>query len=89
MSYNYLSQSRQSGLWFQANSEVDLMGANSNGVQAGIVGGADIYAQSTQPGAISASLQNPATWSYIWVGIAMLYLVGIYVGAIRIAGRGE
>lgn len=65
------------------------MGANQNGVSAGIVAGADIYSQSSQPSALGASLGNPATWSYIWVGVALMYLVGIYVGAIRIAGRGE
>lgn len=85
MSYNYLGQSRTAGLW--TSGDVDLMGANSNGVSAGIVAGADIYSQSSQPGALSASLGAPATWSYIWVGIALLYLVGIYVGAIRIASR--
>jgi hypothetical protein len=89
VSYNYLAQSRTAGLWFAGNDEVDLMGANQNGVSAGIVAGADIYSQSSQPSAMSASLGNPATWSYIWVGIAVMYLVGIYVGAIRIAGRGE
>jgi hypothetical protein len=89
VSYNYLGQARTSGLWSGASGEVDLMGANQNGVSAGIVAGADIYSQSSQPSGLMASLGTPATWAYIWVGIALLYLVGIYVGAIRIAGRGE
>lgn len=88
MSYNYLGLSQQSGL-YTVTGQVDMMGANQNGVSAGIVAGADIYSQSSQPSAMSASLGNPATWSYIWVGVAFLYLIGIYVGAIRIAGRGE
>lgn len=55
------------------------------GVEAGIVAGADIYSQPSSS-KWGTALGNPGVWSYLWVGIALLYLVGIYVGAIRIQG---
>lgn len=56
-------------------------------IEAGIVAGGQIYSQQPATGKFNASLSTPATWTYIWVGIAVLYLIGIYIGAIRIAGR--
>lgn len=57
------------------------------GIQAGVVAGADLYSQPSQPSGWTANLGSPATWVTIEVGVAVLYLVGIYIGAIRIAGR--
>lgn len=57
-------------------------------VAAGVVGAAELYSQPAADTKWSTSLAQPGTWSYIWVSAAFLYLIGIYVGAIRIAGRG-
>lgn len=82
MGYQTLARNRMPATFY--HSEDDKL----PGVSAGIVAGADLYSQPSQPTKLSASLGNPGTWSYIWVGVALLYLVGIYIGAIRIAGRG-
>lgn len=59
------------------------------GLAAGVVTEAQVNSQPSQPSKLSASLQNPATWSYIWVSLAFLYLIGIYLGMIVIRRRGE
>jgi hypothetical protein len=81
VSYQTLARGRQPATFFPLEDSM-------SGVSAGIVAGADIYSQPAAQSSFSASLTNPGTWSYIWVGAALLYLVGIYIGAIRIAGRG-
>lgn len=59
------------------------------GLAAGVVTEAQANTNfSGTPSKLSASLSNPATWSYIWAGLAMLYLVGIYLGMIVIRRRG-
>lgn len=51
------------------------------GLAAGIVTEAQANTNfSGTPSKLSASLANPATWSYIWAASALLYLVAIYLG---------
>lgn len=69
-----------------AAGRMEIPGMAGIGVQAGVVAGSDIYAQPASPTKVSLSLQYPGTWSNIIVAGAMLYLVAIYVGALRIAG---
>jgi hypothetical protein len=57
-------------------------------VQAGVVGEAEVNGLPTQPGKAQLALSDPATWSYIWVLVAFIYLVGIYLGMIRISRKG-
>jgi hypothetical protein len=57
-------------------------------VSAGVVGEAEINGLPQQPSALSLSLQSPATWTYIWVALAALYLIAIYTGMIRVTRRG-
>lgn len=58
-------------------------------VSAGVVGEAEVNGLPQQPSAMSASLQSPATWTYIWVALAALYLIMIYTGMIRITRKGK
>jgi len=58
-------------------------------VSAGVVMGDQLYAQPAAKSKLGMSLQSPATWATIWVVLALLYLVGIYVGSIRISGGAE
>lgn len=59
------------------------------GVAAGVVTEADVSSQPSNGGGGSGlSLQDPATWSYIWVALSILYLFGVYMGMIRIIRRG-
>lgn len=57
-------------------------------VQAGVVGDVEVNGLPQQPGGLAMSLQSPATWTYIWVALALVYLIGIYLGMIRISRRG-
>jgi hypothetical protein len=57
-------------------------------VQAGVVGDVEVNGLPQQPSGLALSLQSPATWTYIWVILAFLYLAGIYMGMIRITRRG-
>jgi hypothetical protein len=52
------------------------------GLAAGVVAAGEVNSQPAQTGGMS--LQSPALWSHIWFGVAVLYLVGIYWGHIRI-----
>lgn len=56
--------------------EVDVMA----GLAAGVVTAGDVNSQPT-----ITTPMAPATWSYIWFGLAVLYLIGVYTGSIRIA----
>lgn len=56
------------------------------GIQAGVVTEAQVEGLPTTS-KTSIALSNPATWAYIWVALAVIYLVGIYLGMIRIARR--
>jgi hypothetical protein len=51
------------------------------GIAAGVVTAGDVNSQPSQGG----SGMQPAHWSYIWFGLATLYLVGVYTGMLRIA----
>lgn len=57
------------------------------GIAAGVVGQAEVEGMPAPAGRLRHSLSNPATWSYIWVAAAFLYLLGIYLGMIRITRR--
>lgn len=57
------------------------------GLAAGVVTASDVNSPQAQPSKTARTLANPATWSYIWVGVATFYLVGIYVGMIRVGGE--
>lgn len=59
------------------------------GLAAGVVTEAQVNSQPSQPSKMAVSLQNPATWSYIWAALAFLYLLGIYLGMIVVRRRGE
>lgn len=54
------------------------------GISAGIKTQADVNSQPRQPTKLSRNLQNPATWTYIWVGGAFAYLLVTYFGILRI-----
>lgn len=60
------------------------------GLSAGIV--TEVEANTGMPGGsqskFSGLLANPATWSFIWAGLAFLYLLGIYMGTIVIRRKG-
>lgn len=89
MSFNYRI-TRPAGTWGPhiippTQTETD---DNVAEVSAGVVAGADLYSQPSAPkGKFMVNFQDPATWAYVWIGVSLLYLVGVYVGAIRISGR--
>lgn len=58
------------------------------GVAAGVVTEAQVNGIPAPQGKFAHSLQNPATWSYIWTALSFLYLILIYMGMIRISRRG-
>ena len=57
------------------------------GIAAGVVTAGDVSGQPAMPSKWQLSLQAPATWSYIWFGMSVFYLVGVYFGMISIARR--
>jgi hypothetical protein len=57
------------------------------GIAAGVVTAGDVSGQPAMPSKWQLSLQAPATWSYIWFGVSVFYLVGVYFGMISIARR--
>lgn len=59
------------------------------GIQAGVVTEAQVEGLPTAPTSFQLALNTPATWSYIWVAAAFLYLICIYTGMVRISRRGE
>jgi hypothetical protein len=46
---------------------------SSSGVNVGVVGAADIYGGTGNTGG-GASVNTPAGWTYIWVGVAVFVL---------------
>lgn len=59
------------------------------GLSAGVVTEAEVNTgMPSTPSKFSGMLANPATWSFIWAGLAFLYLVGIYMGTIVIRKKG-
>jgi hypothetical protein len=58
------------------------------GISAGVVTEAQVEGLPTAPSSTQIALGQPATWAYIWVALAFLYILGIYVGTIRISRRG-
>lgn len=57
------------------------------GIAAGVVTAGDVSGQPALPSKWQLSLQSPATWSYIWFGVSIAYLIGVYFGMIKIGGR--
>jgi len=57
------------------------------GIEAGVVGEMEVNGLPRQPGKVAMSLEQPSTWAYIWVAAALVYLLGIYFGMIRISRR--
>lgn len=51
------------------------------GLAAGVVTAGDV---SSQPPLTNTKMQAPATWAYIWTGVATAYLIGIYFGMIHV-----
>lgn len=58
------------------------------GISAGVVTEAQVEGLPTAPTSTQMALSMPATWSYIWVALAFLYILGIYLGTITISRRG-
>ena len=57
------------------------------GIKAGVVTEAQVEGFPSAPTSTQLALGSPATWSYIWVILAFLYLFGIYTGMIRVSRR--
>jgi len=58
------------------------------GIQAGVVTEAQVEGLPSAPTSVQLALSSPATWSYIWVGAAFLYLIAIYTGMLNISRKG-
>lgn len=58
------------------------------GIEAGVVGQAEVSGLPSGPGAAGRAFALPSTWAYIWAGLAFAYLLAIYLGMIRIHTRG-
>lgn len=58
------------------------------GIAAGVVTESQVEGFPSAPTRMELSLQNPSTWSYIWVALSFVYLVGIYLGMIRVSRKG-
>jgi hypothetical protein len=63
---------------------IDIMA----GFQVGVNTEADVNSQPGPQSKSSLMLQDAGTWSYIWLALAFAYLIGIYIGMIRISRRG-
>lgn len=59
------------------------------GINAGVVTADQVEGLPSQPTGLQLTLGLPASWTYIWVALAFLYLIGIYLGMIRVSRRGE
>lgn len=59
------------------------------GISAGVKTAADVNMQPASQSKMSRQLNNPAPWSYIWVGGAFAYLVMTYFGIMRISRVGK
>lgn len=57
------------------------------GVSAGLVAAADVNSQPAPSG--GSALNSPAAWSTFWFGAAVVYLVGIYYGMIRVRSSAQ
>jgi len=77
-------------LWYQRAQFGNGQGSLSMaGVSAGVKAEADVYSQPRQPSKLGRNLQNPATWTYIWAGLAFAYLVTTYLGILSIRSLGN
>jgi hypothetical protein len=59
------------------------------GISAGVKAAADVNTQPRQASKMNRSLQNPAPWTYIWVGSAAAYLMMTYFGIMRVSRIGK
>lgn len=57
-------------------------------VQAGVVTQAQVEGLPSAPSRTQQLLAQPSTWTHIFVILSFVYLVGIYLGMIRIERRG-
>jgi len=57
------------------------------GFSAGVHTEADLNAQPAPKSKATLMFGDAGTWSYVWVAIAFLYLVGIYIGMFKVARR--
>lgn len=57
------------------------------GFSAGVHTEAELNSQPAPKSKTSLMLSDAGTWSFIWVGLAFVYLVGIYIGMFRVARR--
>jgi hypothetical protein len=65
--------------------KVDFMA----GIAAGVVTEAQVNGMPSTPTKLQTSLASTATWSYIWTGAALVYLLGIYLGFITLTRRAQ
>ena len=72
--------------WIQRTSRAEGYGQFSQskggmmaGVAAGVVTSADVNSQPS-----GRMPMDPSKWSYIWFGLATLYLLGVYTGHLQI-----
>lgn len=56
-------------------------------VNAGVVTADQVEGLPSPPSGLQLTLGLPASWTYIWVALAFLYLIGIYMGMIRVTRR--
>lgn len=59
------------------------------GISAGVKAAGEVNSQPRQPSKMGRNLQNPAPWTYIWVGGAFAYLFMTYFGIMRISRAGN
>lgn len=69
----------RSTLAFTFDEFPQKVGATVAGVAAGVVTAGQV---NSQP--VIGSPMQPARWSYIWFGVATLYLVMVYTGHVTI-----
>jgi len=56
-------------------------------VNAGVVTADQVEGLPSAPSGLQLTFGLPASWTYLWVGLAFLYLIGIYLGMIRVTRR--
>jgi len=60
----------------------------SAGFKVGVNTEADVNSQPGPQSKAALMFGDAGTWSYVWLALAFLYLIGIYLGMIRISRRG-
>jgi hypothetical protein len=57
-------------------------------ISAGVKGAADVNSQPRQPTKFGRMMGTPASWTYVWVGGAFVYLAMTYFGIARVSRLG-